>query len=107
MSVLRLISRAGAPTSLTPPPPAQVNGEETGETLSAYCSSPEAVFGAAFLAVLPSHRLLHGSSCARDTLHRSYQSGRGEVSLFGGRGRRFFGFWIFLITIYCRGTVAQ
>lgn len=54
----------------------KVNGEETGETLSAYCSSPEAVFGAAFLAVLSSHRLLHGSSSARNALQRSYQSGR-------------------------------
>lgn len=97
MSVLRLISCAGTPTSLAPPspppPPAQVNGEETGETLLAYCASPEAVFGAAFLAVLPSHRLLHGNSCARDALQRSYQSGRGEASLL-------FSFLVFLSTIY-------
>ncbi|CAL8287497.1 unnamed protein product [Merluccius merluccius] len=40
----------------------KVRGEETGETLAAYTPSPEAVYGAAYLAVLPSHRLLHGSS---------------------------------------------
>ncbi|XP_061572457.1 probable leucine--tRNA ligase, mitochondrial isoform X2 [Cololabis saira] len=54
----------------------KVNGEETGETLSAYCSSPEMVFGAAYLAILPSHRLLHGSSSVRSALHEAFQPGR-------------------------------
>uniref|UniRef100_A0A671W3W6 leucine--tRNA ligase n=1 Tax=Sparus aurata TaxID=8175 RepID=A0A671W3W6_SPAAU len=48
----------------------KVNGEETGETLSAYSSSPETVFGAAYLAILPSHRLLHGSSSVRSVLEK-------------------------------------
>ncbi len=56
----------------------QVNGEETGETLSAYSSSPETVFGAAYLAILPSHRLLHGSSSVRSALEKTFQAGRGE-----------------------------
>uniref|UniRef100_A0A3B5AVR0 leucine--tRNA ligase n=1 Tax=Stegastes partitus TaxID=144197 RepID=A0A3B5AVR0_9TELE len=56
----------------------KVNGEETGETLSAYSSSPETVFGAAYLSILPSHRLLHGSSSVRSALQRALQPGRGE-----------------------------
>uniref|UniRef100_A0A3P8V0L5 leucine--tRNA ligase n=1 Tax=Cynoglossus semilaevis TaxID=244447 RepID=A0A3P8V0L5_CYNSE len=59
-----------------------VNGEETGETLSAYCSSPETVFGAAYLAILPSHRLLRGSSSVRLVLEKAFQAGRGECFLF-------------------------
>uniref|UniRef100_A0A3B3BWU4 leucine--tRNA ligase n=1 Tax=Oryzias melastigma TaxID=30732 RepID=A0A3B3BWU4_ORYME len=53
----------------------KVNGKETGETLSAYGSSPEAVFGAAYVAILPSHRLLHGSSSVRLALLKGFQPG--------------------------------
>ncbi|XP_054638260.1 probable leucine--tRNA ligase, mitochondrial isoform X1 [Dunckerocampus dactyliophorus] len=53
----------------------KVNGEETGEILSAYSSSPDAVFGAAYLAILPSHRLLHGSSSVRFELEKTFQPG--------------------------------
>lgn len=58
----------------------QVNGEETGETLSAYSSSPETVFGAAYLAILPTHRLLHGNSPVRPALEKAFKPGRGESS---------------------------
>uniref|UniRef100_A0A3B3VZH9 leucine--tRNA ligase n=1 Tax=Poecilia latipinna TaxID=48699 RepID=A0A3B3VZH9_9TELE len=54
----------------------KVNGKETGETLSAYCSAPEMVYGAAYLAILPSHRLLHGSSSVRSLLQQAFQPGR-------------------------------
>ncbi|XP_072250690.1 leucine--tRNA ligase, mitochondrial [Leuresthes tenuis] len=70
----------------------RVNGEETGETLSAYCSSPETVFGAAYLAILPSHRLLHGSSSVRSALEKAFQPGRDSLTevtahnLFTGQG---------------------
>ncbi|XP_041798180.1 probable leucine--tRNA ligase, mitochondrial [Chelmon rostratus] len=69
----------------------KVNGEETGETLSAYSSSPETVFGAAYLAILPSHRLLHGSSSVRPALEKAFQPGRDSLTevtacnLFTGR----------------------
>ncbi|KAM6967529.1 leucine--tRNA ligase, mitochondrial [Aplochiton taeniatus] len=53
----------------------KVNGQETGEKLAAYTSSPEAVFGAAFLSILPSHRLLHGTSLVRSGLERALQPG--------------------------------
>uniref|UniRef100_A0A671W748 leucine--tRNA ligase n=1 Tax=Sparus aurata TaxID=8175 RepID=A0A671W748_SPAAU len=58
----------------------KVNGEETGETLSAYSSSPETVFGAAYLAILPSHRLLHGSSSVRSVLEKVEVGPGGIVS---------------------------
>ncbi|XP_071757740.2 leucine--tRNA ligase, mitochondrial [Centroberyx gerrardi] len=69
----------------------KVNGEETGETLAAYTSSPEAMFGAAYLAVLPSHRLLHGTSSVRPALEKAFQPGRDSLTqvtarnLFTGR----------------------
>nr|XP_057940530.1 probable leucine--tRNA ligase, mitochondrial [Doryrhamphus excisus]XP_057940531.1 probable leucine--tRNA ligase, mitochondrial [Doryrhamphus excisus] len=53
----------------------KVSGEETGEILSAYSASPEAVFGAAYLAILSSHRLLHGSSSVRFELEKTFQPG--------------------------------
>ncbi|XP_070823316.1 leucine--tRNA ligase, mitochondrial [Chaetodon trifascialis] len=58
----------------------KVNGEETGETLSAYSSSPETVFGAAYLAILPSHRLLHGSSSVRSALEKAFQPGTDSLT---------------------------
>lgn len=58
----------------------KVNGEETGETLSAYSSSPETVFGAAYLAILPSHRLLHGSSSVRSVLEKGFELGRDSLT---------------------------
>uniref|UniRef100_A0A3Q3NHQ3 leucine--tRNA ligase n=1 Tax=Mastacembelus armatus TaxID=205130 RepID=A0A3Q3NHQ3_9TELE len=54
----------------------KVNGEDTGESLSAYSFHPETVFGAAYLAILPSHRLLHGSSSVRSVLQKAFQPGR-------------------------------
>ncbi|KAM9489473.1 leucine--tRNA ligase, mitochondrial [Clarias gariepinus] len=68
-----------------------LNGKETGEVLAAYTSSPEAVFGAAFVSILPSHRLLHGSSPVGPALHKAHQPGRNSLSevtalnLFTGR----------------------
>uniref|UniRef100_A0A3P8TVZ6 leucine--tRNA ligase n=1 Tax=Amphiprion percula TaxID=161767 RepID=A0A3P8TVZ6_AMPPE len=58
----------------------KVNGEETGETLSAYSSSPETVFGVAYLSILPSHRLLHGSSSVRSALQKAFQPGRDSLT---------------------------
>ncbi|MCI4374033.1 hypothetical protein PGIGA_G00001310 [Pangasianodon gigas] len=58
----------------------RLNGKETGEVLAAYTSSPEAVFGAAFVSILPSHRLLHGSSPVGPALHKALQPGRNSLS---------------------------
>ncbi|XP_018610260.1 probable leucine--tRNA ligase, mitochondrial isoform X2 [Scleropages formosus] len=51
----------------------KLNGKETGEKLIAYTSSPEAVFGAAFVSILPSHWLLQGSSPCRRPLEEAFQ----------------------------------
>lgn len=58
----------------------RLDGKETGEVLAAYTSSPEAVFGAAFVSILPSHRLLHGSSPVGPALHKALQPGRNSLS---------------------------
>ncbi|XP_077577791.1 leucine--tRNA ligase, mitochondrial isoform X1 [Stigmatopora nigra] len=58
----------------------KLSGEETGEILSAYSSSPETVFGAAYLEILPSHRLLHGSSSVRSVLAKACQSGKDSLT---------------------------
>lgn len=76
---VKLLTRGGRTFPLTCPLQTfQVNGEETGETLAAYSPSPETVFGAAYLAVLPSHRLLHGRSSVRSALEKAFEPGRGE-----------------------------
>ncbi|XP_063054216.1 probable leucine--tRNA ligase, mitochondrial [Engraulis encrasicolus] len=54
----------------------KLDGEETGEVLEAYTPTPEAMFGAAYVAILPSHRLLHGSSPLKAALTRNLQLGR-------------------------------
>lgn len=58
----------------------KVDGREIGETLSAYSSTPELVYGAAYLAILPSHRLLHGSSSVRSVLQQAFQPGQDSLT---------------------------
>ncbi|XP_030640342.1 leucine--tRNA ligase, mitochondrial [Chanos chanos] len=58
----------------------KVKGQETGELLAAYSSTPEAVFGAAFVSILPSHRLLHGSSPVQPTLHAALRPGTDSLT---------------------------
>lgn len=53
----------------------KVDGEETGEVLEAYTPNPEAIFGAAFVSILPSHRLLHGSSGLKAALTPALHQG--------------------------------
>ncbi|XP_048378512.1 probable leucine--tRNA ligase, mitochondrial isoform X2 [Stegostoma tigrinum] len=50
----------------------KVNGKHIGEKLPAYASSPEAVFGASHLSILPSHRLLQTDSYVRDILQQYF-----------------------------------
>ncbi|KAF4103637.1 hypothetical protein G5714_016520 [Onychostoma macrolepis] len=56
------------------------DGRDSGEVLSAYTCSPEAVFGAAYVSVLPSHRLLHGSSALKTALLRALRPGRDSLT---------------------------
>uniref|UniRef100_A0A8C2FK87 leucine--tRNA ligase n=1 Tax=Cyprinus carpio TaxID=7962 RepID=A0A8C2FK87_CYPCA len=58
----------------------KVDGRDSGEVLAAYTCSPEAVFGAAYVSVLPSHRLLHGSSALKTALLRALRPGRDSLT---------------------------
>ncbi|XP_076827698.1 leucine--tRNA ligase, mitochondrial isoform X2 [Brachyhypopomus gauderio] len=58
----------------------KLEGRETGEVLSAYTSSPEAVFGAAFVSILPSHHLLHGSSPVGPALYGALRHGSDSLT---------------------------
>ncbi|XP_058534555.1 leucine--tRNA ligase, mitochondrial [Ochotona princeps] len=53
----------------------KVDGQATGEKLTAYTTSPEAIYGASHVAICPSHRLLHGHSSLRETLQQALVSG--------------------------------
>ncbi|XP_069069519.1 leucine--tRNA ligase, mitochondrial [Pleurodeles waltl] len=52
----------------------------TGETLTAYAFSPEAIFGASHVSILPSHRLLHGESPLRHVLQNSLIPGQDSLT---------------------------
>ncbi|KAM4688401.1 leucine--tRNA ligase, mitochondrial [Discoglossus pictus] len=54
----------------------KVNGVETGEKIPAYACNPEAIYGASHIAILPNHRLLHGSSCLKEALQESFTMGK-------------------------------
>uniref|UniRef100_A0AAV2MEL7 leucine--tRNA ligase n=1 Tax=Knipowitschia caucasica TaxID=637954 RepID=A0AAV2MEL7_KNICA len=55
-------------------------GQDTGEFLSVFCVSPETVFGAAFVHILPSHHLLYGTSSVRDALEDALQPGTDSLT---------------------------
>uniref|UniRef100_A0A674JYW8 leucine--tRNA ligase n=1 Tax=Terrapene triunguis TaxID=2587831 RepID=A0A674JYW8_9SAUR len=54
----------------------KVNGKETGEKLAAYTYTPEAIYGASHLYVLPDHRLLHGNSSLKEVLQSEFIPGK-------------------------------
>ncbi|KAM5313668.1 leucine--tRNA ligase, mitochondrial isoform 3-T4 [Glossophaga mutica] len=54
----------------------KVDGKVTGEKLSAYTATPEAIYGASHVAVTPSHSLLHGHSCLKEALRGALVPGR-------------------------------
>lgn len=59
----------------------QVNGEVSGEKLAAYTYTPEAIYGASHLYILPSHRLLHGNSSLKEVFQREFIPGKGDIFL--------------------------
>uniref|UniRef100_A0A5F8HHR6 leucine--tRNA ligase n=1 Tax=Monodelphis domestica TaxID=13616 RepID=A0A5F8HHR6_MONDO len=54
----------------------KVNGKVTEEKLSAYTLTPEAVYGASHIAILPSHQLLHGNSRIKEVFQKAFIPGR-------------------------------
>ncbi|XP_053570537.1 leucine--tRNA ligase, mitochondrial isoform X2 [Bombina bombina] len=58
----------------------KVNGVESGEKISAYAFNPDAIYGASHIAILPNHRLLHGSSKLKEALQESLTAGRDSLT---------------------------
>ncbi|NXG04943.1 SYLM protein, partial [Sakesphorus luctuosus] len=58
----------------------KVNGEITREKLAAYTSTPEAIYGASHLCILPTHRLLHGNSSLKEVLQREFIPGKDSLT---------------------------
>ncbi|XP_076433564.1 leucine--tRNA ligase, mitochondrial isoform X4 [Peromyscus maniculatus bairdii] len=58
----------------------KVDGQDTGEKLTAYTATPEAIYGISHVAISPNHRLLHGCSSLKKALQKAVVSGRGELS---------------------------
>ncbi|XP_055414815.1 leucine--tRNA ligase, mitochondrial isoform X2 [Bubalus kerabau] len=54
----------------------KVDGQVTGEKLSAYTATPEAVYGTSHVAISPSHRLLHGHSPLKETFRKALIPGQ-------------------------------
>uniref|UniRef100_A0A673TW13 leucine--tRNA ligase n=1 Tax=Suricata suricatta TaxID=37032 RepID=A0A673TW13_SURSU len=58
----------------------KVDGQVTGEKLTAYTATPEAIYGTSHVAISPSHRLLHGHSCLKETFRKALVPGQGIPS---------------------------
>ncbi|XP_053525296.1 leucine--tRNA ligase, mitochondrial isoform X2 [Artibeus jamaicensis] len=54
----------------------KVDGQVTGEKLTAYTATPEAIYGASHVAVTPSHRLLHGHSSLKEAFREALVPGQ-------------------------------
>ncbi|XP_057562078.1 leucine--tRNA ligase, mitochondrial isoform X2 [Hippopotamus amphibius kiboko] len=54
----------------------KVDGQVTGEKLSAYTATPEAIYGASHVAISPSHRLLHGCSSLKEAFRKALVPGK-------------------------------
>uniref|UniRef100_A0A1L1SSW1 leucine--tRNA ligase n=1 Tax=Mus musculus TaxID=10090 RepID=A0A1L1SSW1_MOUSE len=54
----------------------KVDGEDTGEKLTAYTATPEAIYGISHVAISPSHGLLHGCSSVKKALQKALVPGR-------------------------------
>uniref|UniRef100_A0ABI8AJY0 leucine--tRNA ligase n=1 Tax=Felis catus TaxID=9685 RepID=A0ABI8AJY0_FELCA len=58
----------------------KVDGRVTGEKLTAYTATPEAIYGTSHVAISPSHRLLHGHSSLKETFRKALVPGQGIPS---------------------------
>ncbi|XP_047706973.1 leucine--tRNA ligase, mitochondrial isoform X2 [Prionailurus viverrinus] len=58
----------------------KVDGHVTGEKLTAYTATPEAIYGTSHVAISPSHRLLHGHSSLKETFRKALVPGQGIPS---------------------------
>ncbi|XP_072709891.1 leucine--tRNA ligase, mitochondrial isoform X3 [Ciconia boyciana] len=58
----------------------KVNGKVTEEKLAAYTYTPEAIYGASHLCILPTHRLLHGNSSLKEVFQREFIPGKDSLT---------------------------
>ncbi|NXO81718.1 SYLM protein, partial [Sitta europaea] len=58
----------------------KVNGKVTEEKLEAYTYTPEAIYGASHLYILPTHRLLHGNSNLKEVFQREFIPGKDSLT---------------------------
>ncbi|XP_044240731.2 leucine--tRNA ligase, mitochondrial isoform X2 [Ursus arctos] len=54
----------------------KVDGQVTGEKLTSYTATPEAIYGTSHVAISPSHRLLHGHSSLKETFWKALIPGK-------------------------------
>ncbi|XP_039693469.1 leucine--tRNA ligase, mitochondrial isoform X2 [Pteropus medius] len=54
----------------------KVDGQVTGEKLTAYTATPEAIHGTSHVAITPSHRLLRGHSALKEAFQKALVPGR-------------------------------
>ncbi|KAK2493004.1 hypothetical protein MC885_009367, partial [Smutsia gigantea] len=54
----------------------KVDGQVTGEKLTAYTATPEAIYGTSHVAISPSHRLLHGHSSLKEAFRKALAPGK-------------------------------
>ncbi|XP_045385764.1 probable leucine--tRNA ligase, mitochondrial isoform X2 [Lemur catta] len=54
----------------------KVDGQVTGEKLTAYTATPEAIYGTSHVAISPSHRLLHGHSSLKEAFRKALVPGK-------------------------------
>ncbi|XP_036871879.2 leucine--tRNA ligase, mitochondrial isoform X3 [Manis javanica] len=54
----------------------KVDGQVTGEKLTAYTATPEAIYGTSHVAICPSHRLLHGHSSLKEAFQKALAPGK-------------------------------
>uniref|UniRef100_A0A452QI14 leucine--tRNA ligase n=1 Tax=Ursus americanus TaxID=9643 RepID=A0A452QI14_URSAM len=54
----------------------KVDGQVTGEKLTSYTATPEAIYGTSHVAISPSHRLLHGHSSLKETFRKTLVPGK-------------------------------
>uniref|UniRef100_A0A493SXD0 leucine--tRNA ligase n=1 Tax=Anas platyrhynchos platyrhynchos TaxID=8840 RepID=A0A493SXD0_ANAPP len=58
----------------------KVNGAVTEEKLAAYTYTPEAIYGASHLCILPTHRLLHGNSSLKEVFQKEFILGKDSLT---------------------------
>ncbi|XP_058039671.1 leucine--tRNA ligase, mitochondrial isoform X2 [Ahaetulla prasina] len=57
-----------------------INNKPTGETIAAYASAPEAIYGSSHLYILSNHWLLHANSLLKEIFQREFVQGKDSLT---------------------------